>query len=102
MQSMNADSDIGGVSGIPQLFTEGIPTFYFQIMVGIYVVQITYILTVLANGIENGADQLNERFQIGNNLIRSTILYSTVALAVMIIFNFIAASILGPTMSMGS
>lgn len=75
-------------------FGQGIPTYYFQLIVGIYVVQITYILTILANGIENGSDKLNERYLLGKNMVRSTILYCVVALAIMLIFNFIANKIM--------
>ena len=56
--------------------------------------QIIFILTVIANGIENGSDKLNERFQLGNNLIRSTILYVFISAAVILLFNIIAGRIL--------
>ncbi|MFH2028923.1 MAG: hypothetical protein ABIJ08_07310 [Nanoarchaeota archaeon] len=100
MQAMESGSDIGGgLSGMQGLFTEGIPTYYFQIMVGIYVIQIVYILTILANGIENGSDALNERFQIGNNLIKSTLIYCIISTAVMLIFNLIAVTIMSSTIT---
>lgn len=100
MQSMAAGEELAtGVGGIPTLFSEGIPTYFFQIMVGIYVIQITYILTILSNGIQNGSDKLGERFQMGNNLIRSTLLYCIVAAAVILIFNLIAATILESTIT---
>ena len=92
----------GAQEGMLSLFGDGIPTFYFQIIVGIYVVQITYILTILANGIENGSDKLNERYLIGNNLVKSTILYSVVSFAIMILFNLIATSILTSTIPGGT
>lgn len=81
-------------SGFGDLFGDGIPTFHFQIIVGIYVVQIIYILTVLANGIENGSDDLNKRYLLGQNLINSTILYCFIALTITLIFNLIASQIL--------
>jgi len=81
------------------LFGEGIPTYYFQIIVGIYVIQIAYILTVIANGIENGSDKLAERYSLGNNLVRSSILYSIIALAVTILFNIVAGQIMAATFS---
>lgn len=95
----------GGVAGAPMdignLFGLGIPTFYFQIVVGIYVVEVIYILTVLSNGIENGSDKLNERYQLGVNLINGTILYCFISLFVMLLFNFIAGNILGTSLAMG-
>ena len=82
----------------PELFGDGMPTYYFQIVVGIYVVQIVYILTITANGIENDSDKLSERYMIGKNLVRSTILYITLSCIVMLIFNLVAIQILGVTM----
>ncbi len=84
-----------GGTGIISLFGDGVPTYYFQILVGLYVVQITYILTILINGIENGEDKLAEQFGLGRNLLRSTILYCIIAFIVMLIFNIIAGSIIG-------
>ncbi len=85
----------GGGVGIITLFGDGVPTYYFQVLVGLYVVQITYILTVLINGIENGEDKLAMQFSLGRNLLRSTILYCFITFVVMLIFNVIAGSIIG-------
>jgi len=69
------------------------PTYYFQIIVGFYVVQIGFILTILVNGIENGEDKLNEKFTLGQNMTRSTLLYCVLAFVVMLLFNLIAANV---------
>jgi len=103
LQQVTSSASIGAETatsstGILGLFGEGIPTYYFQLIVGIYVVQITFILTVIANGVENGADKLSERYQLGNNLIRSTILYIFISGAVMLLFNIIAGRILVATL----
>ncbi len=92
-------SQASALGGITQLFSDGVPTYYFQLIVGVYVVQITFILTVIANGIENGSDKLSEKYQLGNNLIRSTILYAFISGAVMLLFNIIAGKILTATLS---
>jgi hypothetical protein len=84
-------------STILSLFQEGIPTFYFQIIVGLYVVQIIYILTVLSNGIENGADKLAERYALGVDMVKGTALYCLIALTVMVIFNIVAGTIIQAT-----
>ncbi len=89
----------GRVSSIASLFGDSIPTYYFQIVVGLYVVQIITILTIIANSIENGADKLGERYAIGQNVIRSTILYCLIALIVMVIFNSIAVRIMTATLA---
>ena len=91
------DAGAGGFGDLLTIFGIGIPTFHFQIIVGIYVVQIGYILTVLSNGIENGADKLGERYSLGRNLINSTILYCAISAIVMLLFNFFAGTILQRT-----
>ena len=73
---------------------DGVPTFYFQIIVGIYLVQLVYILTTLSNAIENGTDKLNEEYMLGKNLVRSTMIYCCVTLVVIIAFNLLAGVIL--------
>jgi len=77
------------------IFGIGIPTFFFQLAVGVYIVQIVYILTILTNGIESGADKLGERFSLGKNLINSTLLYCFIAGVVMFLFNLFAQTIIG-------
>jgi hypothetical protein len=91
-------SEIGGrITDIASLFGDGIPTYYFQAVIGIYVFQIVFLLTQLSNGIENGADKLGEKNALGHNLIRSTVLYCLIAGAVMLIFNMIASRIVDVT-----
>ncbi len=71
-----------------------IPSYFFQIIIGLYVVEIVYVLTVLANSIENGTDKLNEQYLLGKNLRSSTLTYFSVALIVILIFNALAAAVL--------
>ncbi|MBI1969861.1 hypothetical protein HYS48_04155 [Candidatus Woesearchaeota archaeon] len=84
-----------GLADVTSLFSDGIPAYFFQIVVGIYVVQIVYIMTILVNGIENGEDKLNERFLLGVNTLKSSFIYVLIAMVVIMLFNIIAASILG-------
>ncbi len=96
MKKISAGEDVAAIGGGigPDFFGQGVPTFHFQIIVGLYVVQITYILTILANAIQNGSDKLNERYELGQNMIRASVLYCIVSAAIMITFNFIASRIL--------
>lgn len=87
-----------GYGDMLTIFGIGLPTFHFQIVVGIYIVQIAYILTVLSNGIENGADKLGERYNLGKNMVRATLLYCFLAAAVMILFNLFANSVMQGTL----
>ncbi len=91
--------DVGGYGDLVDIFGIGIPTFHFQIIVGIYIVQIVYILTVLSSGIENGADKLGERYDLGKNLIKSTLSYCLIAAMIIILFNLFAINIIGNTLT---
>ena len=97
--NLGEGAEAGAPTSVLEIFGNGIPTYQFQIVVGIYVVQITYILTIFANVIVNGSDKLGERYSLGKNLIRSTLLYCFISAAVMIMFNLIAGSILQSTSS---
>ncbi len=92
ISAISADNTIP--SGLLNLFGEGIPTYYFQIIIGVYIVEVIYIMTLLINGIESGSDKLSERYLLGSNLVKSTIVYVVIALAITIVFNAIAASII--------
>ncbi|MAF34348.1 hypothetical protein CMO91_00710 [Candidatus Woesearchaeota archaeon] len=83
----------GNVGGILSLFGDGIPTYYFQIVIGTYVFQIVYLLTIISNSIENGNDVLQEEYLLGNNLIRSTILYVVASSVLIVLFSVIAGTI---------
>ncbi|MEK6917120.1 MAG: hypothetical protein AABW92_05245 [Nanoarchaeota archaeon] len=87
-------SDMGGsTTGLLNMFSDSIPTFYFQLVVGIYVVQITYLLTTMLNTIENGYDPLSEKFMLGNFIKKSGVLYSIISFVVIMMFNLIAATV---------
>ena len=88
----------GGFGDILTIFGLGIPTYHFQIIVGIYIVQITFILTILISGIENGADKLGTRFELGKNVTRSTLAYCMIAGIVMLLFNLFANNIMQSTL----
>ncbi len=86
----------GGLSTIVDLFSINgiIPGYYFQIVVGIYVVQLAYVLTILQNGIENGLDKINEHYLLGKNLIKSFIIYALIAIIVTVLFSTMAQGLL--------
>jgi hypothetical protein len=89
----DGETPMSGVAGLVEIFGDSIPTFYFQIVVGVYVIQITYLLTTLLNTIQNGYDPMNEKFLLGNYMFSGGVLYSIVALLVIMIFNLIAATV---------
>jgi len=94
LSSEASSANVGAGSSILGLFGTGIPTYYFQIVVGLYVVEITFIISILLNGIENGSDKLSERFVVGDNLVKTTITYIVLSLIVTLLFSAVAGSIL--------
>jgi hypothetical protein len=76
-----SSSDSGNISmGVLDMFgSGGVPTFYFQAIVGLYVVEITYVLSVMINGIQNGSDKIGEMNMLGENMVKSTLIYIIVA-----------------------
>ncbi|MBI4154082.1 hypothetical protein HY501_01995 [Candidatus Woesearchaeota archaeon] len=95
LTSAGSSPELGGLGNISNLFPlDGlIPPYFFQIVVGLYLVQVVYILSVIANGIENGIDKLNEESQLGNNLYKSTLFYLILSLITIIAFNLLASVI---------
>lgn len=84
----------GNLETLTDFFQNGMPTFYFQIIVGLYVVQITIILTLMINSIERGSDSVHRDYLLGKNLLKSLSLYIVVTAIVMIAFNLVTAAIL--------
>ncbi|MDD3174855.1 MAG: hypothetical protein PHU51_00065 [Candidatus Nanoarchaeia archaeon] len=87
-------SGLGAGGAILTMFGTGIPTYYFTLVVGLYVVQLAYILTVLANGIENGADDLGEQASLGNYMYKAASIFFLLAVSLIILFNLVSGSIL--------
>lgn len=93
-EKLKATEFFGRLDGMMGLFENGMPVYYFQIIVGIYIFQIIYILTVMLNGIENGTDKLKERELLGKNLINATIKYTLVSLATMTTFTIMMMQVM--------
>jgi hypothetical protein len=91
----NAGDQAGALGGLTDMFGDGIPTYAFQLVVGMYIVQIVYIISQTISGISNGDDRLGEEYSKGSFLLSSTTLYVILAFIVMVIFNTIAMSVLG-------
>ncbi len=66
------------------------PPYFFQIVVGFYVIEIIIILTFLSNSIENGSDNLTEKNRLGKNLYTSTLFYCILAFIITLVFSLLA------------
>lgn len=92
----------GGFAGMSMgdmvnMFPNLMPPYFFQIVVGIYLIEVVYILSILSNGIENGVDKLKEENSLGRNLYKSAIFYVIVAAITMMVFNTLAVMIAAKT-----
>jgi len=95
LTTLASDATSQGGGSILSIFGTGVPTYYFQVIVGVYICQITFILTQLINGIENGEDILNERYLLGKNMKRTILSYVMISAIIMLIFNLIAGTVIG-------
>ena len=85
---------LGGVEALTGLFEipNIIPSYFLQLVVGLYVVEIVIILTFLANNIESG-NKISGEYKAGKNLYASGILYFFISLIVTLIFTLLATNI---------
>lgn len=90
-----AGAGLGGGGGSMLSFLEGsgVPNYFFQGVVGLYVIQITIILSIMINGIKNGKDETYRMYLLGQNLTLSTAIYAVLAVGFTIGFSFISANI---------
>jgi hypothetical protein len=77
-----------------ETFKEGVPTFFFSLIIGLYVIQIVYLLSSLINTILFGFDQVNEESTLASNMSRSVLLYIVCGVLCTLLFNSIAGSII--------
>ena len=83
VSELGADgAGIGGFQNILNIFelTKMIPPYYLQIAVGIYLIEIIFILTKTLVTIDSGEDKLERTNKIGKNLKIGITLYFVVAL----------------------
>ena len=75
--------------------TSMIPPYYLQISVGIYLVQIVFILTSTLVIIDSGEDKLQQTNKIGLNLKKGIALYFITALLAALALFFLSTLVLG-------
>ncbi|MEK6928140.1 MAG: hypothetical protein AABX11_06935 [Nanoarchaeota archaeon] len=84
-------TDAGLGIGISDLFdvNQMIPPYFIQIAIGIYLIEIIYILTKTLVTVDSGVDKLKEKNELSKNLKRGMILYiltasvATIALTIL-------------------
>lgn len=92
-----AATGLGNLGDILSLFnlTNMIPPYYLQIAIGVYLVEIIFILTGTLVTIESGVDKLEKANSTGKNLKRGIALYFVVALISTIALFLLSSLVLG-------
>ena len=95
-EAVAGGAEIGGlgtISNIVGLFKveSMIAPFYLQVFIGIYIIEIIFILTKTLVTVDAGQDKLKETYEISRNLISGGLLYLLVALFATIVLSAIAA-----------
>jgi len=88
---------IGNIEGILDIFSKAsmIPPYYLQIIIGIYLVQIIFILTSSLVTIDSGEDKLEKTNKTGINLKKGIMLYFITALITTLVLFALTAIVLG-------
>jgi hypothetical protein len=90
-------SQYGNLINIVDLFKVDsmIPPYYLQICVGIYILEIIFILTKTLVTVDSGQDKLKETYEIAKNLRAGGLLYLIIAFLSVIGLSFVASVALG-------
>jgi len=100
IQTSAGSGDLGGfssLSGILSIFdlTTMIPPYFIQLSIGIYIIEIAFILTSALVTVDAGKDTLREKSELAKNLLRGTLLYITTALISIIALSILSIVALG-------
>ena len=89
------EGTLGNVGAILSILniTDIIPGYQFQMVVGLFVIEVTIILTIFSSGIENGIDTVSQRYKMAKNLFISVGLYFVITLISILIFNVLARGV---------
>ena len=92
--------DVGGFGSISEItsifnITQMIPPYFIQLAIGIYIIEITFILTAALVTVDAGKDPLQEKYDLSKNLLRGMFLYLGTALVSLLVLSVLAAVALG-------
>ncbi|MGC9058569.1 MAG: hypothetical protein ACP5IJ_01935 [Candidatus Nanoarchaeia archaeon] len=69
------------------------PGWQFQIIVGIYLIQIVFIMSMLLSGLVTGADKIESEVTLSKNLALGTTFYATITIACSLLFSLLIAGL---------
>ncbi len=99
MFDLGEASEVAGM-GIPTLtslfdYTKMIPPYFLQIAIGMYLIEIIFILTTTLVVVDSGEDKLKKKYDISKNLSRGISLYILVGLIAIIALSILAGVAVG-------
>jgi hypothetical protein len=68
-----------------------VPPYFLQVFIGLYIIEIIFILTKTLVTVDSGQDELKETYDISRNLLAGMVLYTIVALIAVVILSSVAA-----------
>lgn len=88
---------IGNLDNILNIFevSSMIPPYFLQVIIGIYLIQIVFILTRTLVTVDSGEDRLRQTYELGGNLSKSITLYFITALFATIALFILVGVVLG-------
>ena len=89
----SSDAGLGSLSTIGGIFQvkEMIPPYFLQVTIGIYILEIIFILTTALVTVDAGRDQLKEKYERARYLKAGILLYISTALAAILALTILAA-----------
>lgn len=95
--SNQAGAGLGGIGDLLKIFdvTKMIPPYFLQIIIGIYLVQIIFILTRTLVTIDSGEDKLERTNKTGKNLVKGIMLYFITSLVATLSLFVLTSVVLG-------
>jgi len=92
-----AVTGLGNLANITRLFNveNMIPPYYMQIAIGIYIIEIIFILTSALSTIDAGEDKLKRTYETGRSLLKGGLLYLVMAFIAVIALSLLASIAIG-------
>jgi hypothetical protein len=86
----------GNITDLVRMFDQQfmIPPYFMQITIGLYIIQIIFILTNTLTIVDAGEDELKQKYEISRNLLSGTILYLIVAFISIVVLSALAGVVL--------
>jgi len=96
-----SSSQFGNIGSIINNFkgTDTIPPYFLQLIVGIYLIEIVFILTKTLVSVDSGEDKLEQVYLTGINIKKAIFFYSVIAIISSILLSFLSSFVLSGLLS---